>query len=95
MSDIDIQALAHLARLNLTDDEAEMIKKDMPSILDYVAKLQDVDVSGVEMKEFFIEKENAFRADELRAEDNDVEKKRIKEEFPASNADLLEVPGIL
>lgn len=95
MSDIDIQALAHLARLNLTDRETEMIQKDLPSILDYVAKLQDVDVSGVEMKEFFIDKENAFRHDELRNEDNTHEKTRIKEEFPASNADLLEVPGIL
>lgn len=38
----DVEKLARLSRLALTDDEKESLRKDMDSILEYVAEVQKV-----------------------------------------------------
>jgi len=45
---IDVNYVADLARLELTADEAERFSAQLGSILDYVTKLETLDVSGVE-----------------------------------------------
>lgn len=44
----EVQHIAKLARLGLTENEIEKFRKELSSILDYVEKLKEVDVSGVE-----------------------------------------------
>lgn len=44
----DVLRLARLARLELTDDEAEAFGKELSAILEYVAQLDQVDVTGLE-----------------------------------------------
>ena len=44
----EIQAIAHLARLALTDDELDRFAVDLTSILDHMAALAEVDTDGVE-----------------------------------------------
>lgn len=43
----DVLKLARLARLQLTDDEVETYRKELSSVLDYVAQLDAVDVKGL------------------------------------------------
>ncbi|MDP7029921.1 MAG: Asp-tRNA(Asn)/Glu-tRNA(Gln) amidotransferase subunit GatC [Phycisphaerales bacterium] len=43
-----VRHIAALARLELSDQEASEIQRDLEGILEYVAKLTDVDVTGVE-----------------------------------------------
>lgn len=42
----DIDKLAHLARLHLSSDEEERFADQLSSILDYVQKIQDVEVTS-------------------------------------------------
>ena len=44
----EIEAIAHLARLALTDAELDRFAGELTTILDHVAALADVDTAGVE-----------------------------------------------
>ncbi len=46
-SGFDIQAMARLARIALTEAEAAAIEADLQHILDHFATLQSLDLSGV------------------------------------------------
>jgi len=47
--DIDtVKRVAHLARIAVTDEEAEALKGDLNQILGFVEQLNEVDVEGVE-----------------------------------------------
>lgn len=43
----ECRELAHLARLHLTDEEADRFGEQLARILDHIAQLQGVDVDGV------------------------------------------------
>lgn len=43
----DVRKLAHLARLNLKDEEVERLANELTDILSYVAMLQELDTEGV------------------------------------------------
>ena len=46
--DLNIKHIAHLARLELTPEEQERIGGQLESVLGYIEKLKEVDVTGVE-----------------------------------------------
>ena len=62
----DVQKVATLARLKLTEEELQQIGQQLGGILDYVAVLDEVDVSDVEPMAHVADVSNAFRADETR-----------------------------
>ena len=59
--------VARLARLELTDDEIERYSGELSKVLDYIEKISELDLSGVEPTSHVVEVENALRADEPRA----------------------------
>ena len=48
ISDLDVAYVARLARINLTEDEAKIFQKQLENVLEYVEKLRQVDVTGVD-----------------------------------------------
>lgn len=66
LSPEDVQKVATLARLKLSDDELQQIGHQLGGILDYVAVLDEVDVSEVEPMAHVADVTNAFRDDEVR-----------------------------
>ena len=62
----EVQHIARLARLGLTDKEIEKYQKELSSILDYVEKLKEVDISGIEPTSHSIKVENVMREDEAK-----------------------------
>jgi len=44
----EVDQIAQLARLSLSDDEAATMERDLERILGYVAALQELDTEGVE-----------------------------------------------
>ena len=66
MSSIDIQYVAQLARLNLSPAEQEQLGAQLGSILGYIEKLREVDVSGVEPTAHAFPLVNVTRPDEPR-----------------------------
>jgi len=43
-----VKRVAHLARIRVSDDEAESLRGELNAILGFVEQLNEVDVSGVE-----------------------------------------------
>lgn len=64
--DIDVKYVAHLARLSLTPEEEKKIGEQLGSILGYIEKLKEVDVSGVEPTAHAFPLVNVTRKDEVR-----------------------------
>ena len=59
-----VRHIAHLARLKLTDQEVAVFRRQLSDILRYVAKLNELDVTGVEPTAHPLPVRNVFRADE-------------------------------
>ena len=59
----EVDAVALLARLELTPEESETFTGQMDAILAYVEKLNELDTSGIVPTSHAVPVENAFRAD--------------------------------
>lgn len=73
-----VDKIAHLARLELTDDEKQALMGDMGKILDFMAKLNEIDTSGVEPLVYMTDEINVLR--------EDVVKQKITHEEALQNA---------
>jgi aspartyl-tRNA(Asn)/glutamyl-tRNA(Gln) amidotransferase subunit C len=60
-----VRWVAHLARLELPDEELAILTRDLTAIVNYVDELQKVNTDGVEPLAHAVELSNVFRADEL------------------------------
>ena len=61
----EVQNVARLARLHLTDDEAERMREQLDAILAYIDKLRELDVEGVEPTAHAVPLVNVMRDDAL------------------------------
>ncbi len=66
LSDQDVQHIAELARIELTGQEHERFKKELSSVLEYIAKLDEVSVQKAAPLYQTTGLTNALRADEHR-----------------------------
>jgi aspartyl-tRNA(Asn)/glutamyl-tRNA(Gln) amidotransferase subunit C len=65
-AEIDVKYVAHLARLSLSAEEEQKLGAQLGNILDYIEKLKEVDVSGVEPMAHAFPLVNVTRSDEIR-----------------------------
>ena len=61
----EVRHVARLARLHLTDDEAERMREQLDAILAYIDKLRELDVEGVEPTAHAVPLVNVMRDDAL------------------------------
>jgi len=61
-----VEKVANLARLELAEDEKEAMIKDMSKILDFMAKLNEIDTSGVEPLVYMTDEVNVLRDDVVK-----------------------------
>jgi aspartyl-tRNA(Asn)/glutamyl-tRNA(Gln) amidotransferase subunit C len=59
-----VRYVAHLSRLNLSDEEVETFGQQLDEIISYVEKLNELDTSDVEPMIHAADVENVFRDDE-------------------------------
>ena len=64
--ELDVAYVAKLARLRLTDEEAQVFQEQLAHVLQHVDQLAGVDVSGVEAAAHAVPMFNVFREDEPR-----------------------------
>ena len=64
-SKIDINKIAQLARLKLTDIESDRLRKHLEQIIDYINKLNKLDTSNVEPTSHVLPIHNVFREDKV------------------------------
>ena len=65
-ADLDVAYVARLARINLSEEEANAFQKQLDDVLKYVEKLRHADVSQAEAAAHALPIFNVFREDEPR-----------------------------
>jgi len=65
-AEIDVKYVAHLARLSLSPEEEQKIGAQLASVLSYIEKLKEVDVSKVQPTAHAFPLVNVTRPDEIR-----------------------------
>ena len=88
----EVQKVAALARLDLTEKEVEQMTRQLDNILSYVAKLDKLDTSGVPVTTHTQNITNAFRADEVR---ESLPRDKALANGPRHNEDAFIVPKII
>jgi aspartyl-tRNA(Asn)/glutamyl-tRNA(Gln) amidotransferase subunit C len=64
--EIDVKYVAHLARLSLTLEEERQFGSQLNQVLQYIEKLKEVDISGVEPTAHAFPLVNVTRPDEIQ-----------------------------
>lgn len=90
----EIDHLAKLAHLALSDDERAKFRAQLSSVLDYVAKLQRVNTSSVPPTAQVTGQENVWREDRVIPSDPWTHDLLIKN-MPEQSGNLLKVKGVL
>ena len=62
----EVKYVANLARLNLTEDEAERLQTEMADIIAFADTLSNLETDGIEPTNHAIRVENVLREDECR-----------------------------
>lgn len=87
-----VRKVAHLARLELTEQEEVEFTTQLGSILDYFQQLSELDTSKVKPTTRAIEVTNVTRADELQPF---ADRESILAIAPEVKGDFFKVPKIL
>ena len=61
----EVEHVAHLARLHLSEDELDTMTSQLDTILEYVQKLEELDTRDVPPTTHAFSVSNAFRDDEV------------------------------
>lgn len=88
----DVQKIAHLARLALTDEDAEQYQHSLSSVLSLVEQMQSIDTDGVEPLSNPLEMTQRLR-DDVVTEDN--QRDAFLANAPQSEAGLFLVPKVI
>ncbi|MDD2968522.1 MAG: Asp-tRNA(Asn)/Glu-tRNA(Gln) amidotransferase subunit GatC [Lachnospiraceae bacterium] len=89
INDEVIEYVGILAKLELSEEEKEQAKKDMNRMLDYIDKLNELDVTGVEPMSHVFPVTNVFREDIITNADS---RDRILANAPAQKEGCFKVP---
>ncbi|MFA5135080.1 MAG: Asp-tRNA(Asn)/Glu-tRNA(Gln) amidotransferase subunit GatC [Patescibacteria group bacterium] len=84
----DVEKLAGLARIELTEQQKRTFSKQIASILDYVRQVQEVDTSGARTSEGNYRKIESLRTD---AVSQTKEQEEIVRQFPDRLGNLNKV----
>lgn len=88
----EVEHVAHLARLYLSDDELEKMTEQLDNILSYVAKLDELETDGVEPTTHAFSIRNAFREDVVC---ESLSQKEALQNCPVKNKEAFIVPRII
>lgn len=94
LSKEEVQHIAQLARLGLTDKEIDIYGSQLSQVLDYVEQLQEVDTSGVEPTAQVTGLKNVWHADKVTNWEKDEIKKSL-EQSPELKDGQIKVKKIL
>ena len=92
ISRADVEHVAALARLGLTDDEIDRMQGQLNRILEAIGQLQSVDTSAVGPTAQVIALENVMRPDEVRPP---MTRDAALANAPQREGDHLRVPVVL
>ena len=90
--DKDIKQLASMMKFSLNPKEVEKFRGEISSILDFVSKLKEVDISGVPEVGQVTGEKNNWRSDVVK--DADCDPETLLAAAPERKDNFIKVPGV-
>ncbi|WP_349409315.1 Asp-tRNA(Asn)/Glu-tRNA(Gln) amidotransferase subunit GatC [Pseudalkalibacillus sp. SCS-8] len=88
----EVKHVAKLARLNMTDEEADMFSKQLDDIIGYAEQLNELDTDNVEPTTHVLDMKNVLREDEVKPW---LSNEEALKNTPDKQNGLIKVPAVL
>lgn len=88
----DVEHIAWLARLSLSNDEKARLVEQLSQILDHASRIQDLDLAGVKPTTHALKLENVLREDK---EESSLTSDEAVLNSPAKEGEFFSVPRII
>jgi len=92
ISEEEVRHVAKLARLALSEEEVKRFQRQLEEILEYVAKLQELNLDGVEPTTHVIPILNRLKEDDLR---ESLTREKALANAPDSKGGYFKVPKVI
>ena len=87
-----LKELAHLARLEFSDEELIDIGNDLKKIIEFCDQLKSVDTEGIDPLIYLSDEINVLRDDQIK---HGLKKEDAFKNAPASDSDYFKVPKVI
>lgn len=88
----EVEHIAKLAKLKFNEAEKEKLQGELNKVLEYIDKLNELDLANVEPLENINETENVFREDEVKP---GLTKEEALKNAPSKTDNFFKVPKVL
>ena len=88
----DIEHIADLSMLNLSEKEIEGYTSDMKELIAFAEQINEVETEGVDISAFALDTYNVFRKDEIKSS---LDRESLLQNAPSSNGEAYQLPAIL
>lgn len=88
----DIEHMADLSMLNLSEQEIERYTKDMQDIVSFAEQINEVDTEGIDISAFALDTYNVFRKDEVKLS---LDRESLLQNAPSSNGEAYQLPSMM
>lgn len=88
----EVEYVAKLARLNLTEEEAEKYTEQLNAILEFAGKLNELDTGNIEPTSHVLDVYNVMRDDEVRPS---VDREKALLNAPDEEDGQFKVPAVM
>ncbi len=87
-----VEKMAHLARLELSEQESEKMVEDLSKILNWMDQLKELDTTHVQPLTHMSEEVNIFREDIAK---NELSREKGLKNAPSHNGEYFQVPKVI
>jgi len=87
-----VEKVAHLARLKFDESEKETIKTDLQRMIEFAAKLNALNLDGVEPLLHMSEEANVLREDQIKGS---ISRKEALKNAPEHDDQFFKVPKVI
>lgn len=92
INDAMVDKLANLARLKFNDEEKKEIQKDLQRMIEFVEKLNELNLDGVEALLHMSEEVNVLREDEVKGS---ISREEALKNAPLHDEQFFKVPKVI
>lgn len=89
-----VNKIAELARLEMSEKETEKMQKDLAEILGYIDMLKEVDIANIEPTNYSVRQENIMREDNAEKAGDEIVKDMLAQ-APEKQGNYIKVKEIL
>ena len=88
----DVEYIAHLSRLNISDNEKDEYASQLSKILEHINRLNKLNIDNIEPTYYAVDTKNVLRKD---IEEKSIEKEKVFKSAPSIEKNGFKVPKII